>query len=883
MRVWRPIARWRESRRAREEDLERELRTHLDLEAEEQQEAGLPADAARYAALRAFGNETMVKEDVRKAWGWIWLEQLAQDARFALRTLRKNPGFTAVAVFSLALGIGGNAAMFSLVNGILLRSLRYSEPDRLVKVTGYYPKGAVVALQELSRTMEVAAFSDKPENGSDFNLTGQGEALRVTGSAVSANIFSLLGVGAKLGRTFQPGEDRAGQDRLVILSHALWRNKFASDPGIIGRIIRINGVDRQVVGVMPPDFSFLVPGAQLWIPFHIDLSNLDESWAHDFTPAVGRLQPGATFAQARNEIRAMVSEIIPRFPYVMGRDWNADATVLPLQQDLVGNVRTKLLVLLGAVGLVLMVACVNVASLLLSLGAARSKEIALRAALGAARGRIVRQLLTESVVLALAGGALGLALAFGALSALRTLLPTDTPRLAEVGMDWQVLAFVSALSILTGLVFGLFPALRASKSELAESMKAGGRRSTDAAGINLRGSLIVGEVALAVVLVVSAGLLINTLWRLMQVNPGFRREQILTVRVTPDPSSCQERAACVALYDELLRRAREMPGVSDAATANSVPMSGEVPYVVAEMEGHPARPGEGLAPLLWAGAISPQYFRLMGIPLLLGREFRDSDGAKSAGVVIVTAATARRFWPGQDPVGKHIRMVWDKDWRTVVGVVRDVRQFNLADRPLDWIQGAVYMPYPQSVDSNHQLPTAMYLIARTSAESAIFGRDISGLVSSVNPNVPVGEVRTLEGIVSDSASVPRSMMWLFVSFAGAALVLAAIGTYGVVSYSTAQRTFEIGVRMALGATRGNVFSLVLGQSLRLVLIGLGLGVVCALALTRMLSSFLYGVTATDPVTFLAVGVLLVFVGVLAGYLPARRAASIDPFTALRVD
>ncbi len=808
---------------------------------------------------------------------------LIQDLKYGLRMLAKNPGFTAVAVLTLALGIGANAAMFSLVDGVLLRPLRYAEPDRLVKVTGYYPKGAVAALQELSRTMAIASFSDKPENGPDFNLTGQGEAIRVTGSSVSANIFSLLGVHAKLGRTFQPGEDRAGQDRLVILSHALWQKKFQGDPAIIGRIIRINGVHRRVVGVMPPGFSFLLPEAQLWVPFHFDPTNPEDTWEHDFTPVVGRLRQGATLEQAQSEIRGMVPRIIPMFPHPIARSWNAGATVVPLLQDLVGNVRAKFLVLLGAVGFVLLIACVNIASLLLSRAAGRRKEIAVRVALGARRGRIVGQLLTESVLLGLGGGGLGFALAFGSLSALKSLLPAETPRLAEVGMDWRVLAFVTVLSLLAGLAFGVVPALRASRLNLAESVKAGGRRSTDAATISLRSAFVAGEVALAVVVVVAAGLLIKSLWRLMQVRPGFREDHLFAVRVTPDQSACQERAACVELYKELLRRAGEMTGVSEVTTANTLPLSGEVPYVVAEMEGHPVRPGDTLAPLLWAGAINPSYFRVMGIPLLAGREFIDSDTEKSAGVIVVTAATARHFWPGENPIGKHLRMVWDRDWRTVVGVVRDVRQFNLADKPLDWIQGGVYMPYAQSVGSNHEFPTAMYLIARTSSGSANFGRDVRELVSGVNPNVPVSEVRTLKAIASDSASASRSLMWLFVVFGSAALGLAAIGTYGVVSYSTSQRIFEIGMRMALGATRGSILSLVLGQSLKLILCGLAIGIPAALALTRILTGFLYGITATDPLTFLAVGSLLLGTGALAGYLPARRATKVDPIVALRYE
>jgi predicted permease len=878
MKFWRT---WHNRQQAREDDMRRELSADLELEAEERRDAGVSSEEARYAAKRALGNRIQVEEEIRDLWVWTWFENLGQDMRYAFRTLRKNAGFTLVASLSLALGIGGNAAMFSLVDGVLLRPLPYSQPDRLVRPTGYYPAGAFLALKQLSRTMEFAIYSDKPENGSDFNLTGQGEAVHLAGSVVSANIFSLLGAGAKLGRTFQPGEDHAGLDNLVILSHALWQNKFGGDPGVIGRMIKINGLDRRVIGVMPPGFNSLVPGSQLWVPLHIDLGNQDALWEHGFKPLVGRLRPNATVTQARGEIRSMIPEIIRMFPYPMARSWNADATVLPLQQDLVGNVRTKLLVLMGAVGVVLMIACVNVASLLLSLAASRRKEIALRTALGAARGRIVRQFLTESVVLAMVGGGLGLALAFAAFSGLKTFLPADMPRSVEVGMDWRVLAFVMALSLLTSLAFGLAPALRASKSGLADSVKAGGQRSTDAAGISLRSSLIVGEVALAVVLVVGAGLLIRTLWRLMQVNPGFRDEHVLSVRVTPDQTSCRERPACVALYGEFLRRAREMTGISEVAAANTVPLTGEAPYVVAEMEEHPLREGESLAPLLWAGAITPDYFHVMGIPLLRGREFGDSDAEKSAGVVIVSAATARKYWPGENPVGKHLRLVWDKDWRTVVGVVGNVRQFNLADRPLDWIDGAIYMPYSQSVDANQKLPAAMYLIARTSAETDSFGVEIRDLVSSVNPNVPVGEVRTLEAIVVDSASQSRSMMWLFLSFAAAALALAAIGTYGVVSYATTQRTFEIGVRVALGASRSSIFGMVIRQSLELAIAGVVLGASAALVLSRLLSSFLYGISAQDPLTFVAVAGLLLLLALAAGYIPARRATKVNPITALR--
>jgi len=802
-----------------------------------------------------------------------------QDLKYGLRMLAKNPGFTAVAVVTLALGIGGNAAMFSIVNALLLRPLPYTEPHRLVRVTGFYPKGALVALQQESRTMDVAGFTTE----SEFNLTGQGEAVRLVGSAVSANMFSVLGVGTQLGRTFRAGEDQPGQDRLVVLSHALWKGKFGGDPDILGRAIMIDGVGRQVVGVLPPAFGFPSPRVQFWMPLHLDPGNSFDFWNTGFMPVLGRLRPGATLEQAQNEIRPLITHIIPLFPYTMAPNWNADATVIPLQQDLIVDIRGRLLVLQCAIGLVLLIACANVSSLLLSRAAVRQKEIAVRAALGASRGRIVRQLLAESVVLALASGALGLTVSLGALSILKLVLPMNTPGWPEVCVDWQVFIFVAGIAIVAGSIWGLAPAVTGSRIDLAGIINTGGRRSAGTVGVRLRSALIVGEVGLAVLLAVGAGLLVRSLWLLMQVNPGFRSERILTVRVSPNPSVCPAGSACIALYDELLRRARGITGVSAVAAINAIPLGGQVPAVPAELEGHPLVPSENVAPMLWAGAVTPEYFQLMRIPVLRGQVFTDAIAEKSEAVVVVSAATAQRFWPGEDPIGKHIRVVWDTNWRTVVGVVGDVRQFDLANRSPDWISGAIYMPYPQSIGLDGKLPTAMTLLVRTSADSREIASRIRELVNNLNPNVPVSEIRTMDELVTASTSQPRSMMWLFLGFAGVALVLAAIGTYGVVSYTTAQRTFEIGVRAALGASRGNIFGLVIRQSLELVIAGVGLGAVAALALSRLLSSYLYGITAQDPVTFLAVAGLLVCMALAAGYLPARRATKVDPMVALRYE
>ena len=862
-----------------ERELDLEVRGYAEMLEADKISNGLSRPEAHREALLELGGVEQVKEQVREVRMGNLLENLWQDLRYGCRTLAKNPGFTAVAVVSLALGIGGNSAMFSIVNGVLLQPLPYPEPNRLVRVTGYYPKGALHVLQLDSRTMEVAGY----QPGSEFNLTGRGEATRLEGSAVSANLFSILGSHPSIGRTFEAGDDIPGADRIVILSHALWQKKFGADPAIIGKMITLDGVGREVVGVMPASFGFPSFEKELWVPLRMDSRDSEDFWGKGFMPLIARLRPGANISQAQNELRPLVLHAIAQFSYPMARTWNENAAVLLLQEDQVRDVRRKLLLLLCAVGFVLLIACANVASLLLSRAVARGKEIALRVSLGASRGRIIRQLLTESVVLALAGGSLGLALAFVFLAVLKSALPAETPRLSQAGMDWQSLGFVALLAVLSGVISGLVPALSASRVNLAGAIKTGGQRSKGAAGVRLRSWLVAGEVTLTVVLVVGAGLLIKSLWRLTQVDPGFRAERILTVRISPNQSAADDRAACVALYDELLRRVRGIGEISEVAAVNAIPMGTQLPALVVDLEGHPRRQTETMAPTPWAGAVTPEYFRIMHIPLLAGRTFSDADGIKAPGVVVVSAATARLFWPGENAVGKHIKPVWDEQWRTIVGVVGDVRQYDLADTIPDWIKGTIYMPYPQAVDLTERIPAAMSLLFKTNADSGRVAGEVRGLVASVNPNVPVGEVRTMDAVVNKSTSQPRSIMWLFVSFGVSALILAAIGVYGVVSFSAAQRTYEIGVRVALGASRSSVFGMVLGQGLRLVLAGLAAGVAASILLTRLMNSLLYGVSAYDPVTFLGVAMLLIAIAALAGYLPARRASRIDPLTALRVD
>jgi putative ABC transport system permease protein len=861
-------------RRRLERELDEELRFHLDRRAEALGAAGLDQVEARSAAARRFGSALAVKELCREAWTFAPLETLAQDAGYALRSLRRSPGFAAAAIASLALGIGANAAMFSLVSAVLLRPLPYRDADRLVRLTGAYPRGAVVALQERSRTMEIAGAV--PDLG--MNLTDGGRTLRVSASVASANLFDVLGRRPALGRGFADGDSVPGRDGVVVLGHGLWQSAFGGDESLVGRTVEVDGAPRQVVGVMPEGFAFPSSTTQLWLPLRLDPTASDAYWGFGWMPVIGRLRPGATTGGAHDELRALVPEVAALFPF-RADSWNRDAAVLPLQADLVRDVRQKLLVLQGAVALVLLIACANVASLLLARAGARRREIALRAALGASRARIVRQLLTESVALSLAGGTVGVLLAHLLVAGLRALPGGDAGGTA-VGVDGGVLVFATALSVACGLLFGVVPALVASRVDLAGEVKAGSVRNAGPGTTRVRGVFIAAEVALAVVLSVGAGLLVRTLGQLARVEPGFAAEQALAVRVAPNPAACADAAGCVALYDDLLRRALAVPGVRGAAAASASPLGAVQPLLPVEIEGQPPVPPGAPVPLLWAGGVTPAYFDVMRIPVLRGRGFTDADGAGSAPVVVVNSATARRFWPGEDPLGKTLRVMWEPHRRTVVGVVGDVRQYALSGRQPEAITGAFYMPYPQAVELDRRIPRTMTLFVRAGGDPAAALREA---LSIRGAELSVGDVRSLASLVSSSVEEPRALTSLFAAFAACALLLAAVGTYGLVSYSAAQRTYEIGVRVAIGASRRQVFALVVGESLRLVAAGLLVGSVGALALGRALSRFLYGVSAADPATFAGVSALLLLTALAAGVLPGRRAAAVDPARALRAD
>ncbi|MGA2098576.1 MAG: ABC transporter permease [Candidatus Acidiferrum sp.] len=884
MTLWNRIRSWLDAtvrRSSMEHELDAELRFHMQAYADDLKCEGVAAQEAERRARLEFGAIEHAKEECREARGVRLSETLLQDIRYGARMLRKNPGFTAVAVLTLALGIGANTAIFSLVNGILLVSLPYSHPERLVSLAGAdptYPRGAFVAMREQLRTMDVATYAE----GHEFNLTGRGEAVRLTGTYVSAEFFSLLGARPELGRTFYSGEDLAGRDNFVILSHALWQQRFASDPSIIGHSIELEGTSREVIGVMPPNFRFPSTKTQVWIPLHNDPRSVDDYWAGDFMPVIGRLHPGTTLAQGRAEIRLFQAHAPALFPWPMPASWNAEVSVVPLQNGMVADVRSRLLMLLGAVALVLLIACTNVANLMLSRAATREKEVAIRAAMGAGRKRILRQLLTESVLLATLGSLLGLFFAQEGLSLLKNLLPADTPRLLDVHMDWRVLAFTACLAIVTGLAFGLAPALHSSRAALSESLKSATRGATISVSQRLRNGLVVAEIALAVLLVISAGLMIRSFWALSHVNPGFRPEHILTARITPNESFCSDTDRCLAFYRNVLDQTRAFPGVTDAALVNTLPLGGRVTKRSFDVQDYVVPPGE-TAPLFWLNIVTPDYFRVMGIPLLSGRGFTESD-VSSAPVAVITAETAHRFWPNQIAAGKHIRLLHDNDWRTVIGVIPDVRAYDLQRNAPNWIGGIAYVLYnPDATLENEHVPAEMTIALRTSRDDSQIGTMLRSSITGLNLEVPVSEVKTMDAIVSDAVSTPASTTSLFVAFAAVALALGIIGIYGVLSFLVSKRTREIGIRIALGAQRSDVLRLIMKEGAKFSLAGITLGLAGAFAATRLLSSELYGVTAADPLTYAGVAILMAAVTLLACYIPTRRAMRVDPLTALRQD
>lgn len=598
-------------------------------------------------------------------------------------------------------------------------------------------------------------------------------------------------------------------------------------------------------------------------------------------PVIGRLRPGFTIQQARAEMRLFQSRVFSLFPWPMPKDWNAGITVLPLQSSLVANIRARLLMLLGAVVFVLLIACANVANLTLSRAATREKEIAIRCSLGGARRRIIQQLLTESVLQSFLGGLLGLLIAIAGLRLLIAALPADTPRLASVHIDWRVLVFTAFIALVTGFIFGLAPAIQSSRTAFADSLRSS-RGTISGVSQRLRGGLAVAEVALAVLLVIAAGLLIRSFWALSHVDPGFHSPNVLTARITPNESYCDDAQRCLAFYRTLLQKVNAYPGVSGTALVNTLPLDGRVAKRSLDVEGHVVPAGED-SPLFWLDVVTPDYFRVMQIPIVSGRGFTEADLA-GAPVAVVPAETAERFWPGQNAVGKHIRLLADKDWRTVVGVAANVRAYDLQRNVPNWINGTAYVPYDSAATlEDHRVPADMTIAVRTPADPGRAAAMLRSSVAALNPEVPVSDVKPMHAIVSEAVSTPASTASLFTAFAGLALMLGIVGVYGVLSYLVSRRTQEIGIRIALGAQRRDVLWLVLKEGAKFSFAGIVLGLAAAFGVSRLLSSELYGVGPADPLTYLAVAALLVVVTLLACYVPARRAMRVDPMTTLRLD
>ena len=803
------------------------------------------------------------------------MRTLWQDLRYGLRMLVKKPGFALAAALTLALGIGVNTAIFSVVNAVLLRPLPYPEPERLMQL---WETNERFGLREPISPHEFAAWREQSQTFEQmaayeyagFALTSEGsQPERIVGSAASASLFAALGVKPALGRDFLAEEDAPGRNRVVILSHGLWQRRFGADPELIGQTLTLNRESYTVIGVMPPGFQF-PDSVEMWTPLGVDLNS--QSRSNHYLRAVGRLKPDTSLETAQAEMNSIVSAVAREHP-----DSTHGARLVSLHEEIVGNVRPALYVLLGSVALILLIACANVANLLLARATARQKEVAIRAALGANRRRLIRQFLTESILLAALGGGLGLLLALWGVDLLVAASPGDIPRVDKISIDGTVLGFTFGVALLTGIVMGCAPALRATKLDLNETLKEGSHSATGGPRRQrLSGLLVIAEVALALVLLIGAGLLLQSFMRLLQVDPGFRPENLLTMQLSLPEAAYPEAQHRIAFFDQVLARIEALAGVQAVGAVSDLPFSGSRTSNSFEIEARPpmAR-GESINADFRIS--SPNYFQAMGIPLLRGRDFSARDTRDAPLVVIINQTMARRFWPDEDPMGQRLTIGRAADgspvWREVVGIIGDIRHDRLNVEPAP----EMYVPYWQRPAGR------LSLVVRATGEPRDLIAAIRSAVQSVDPHQPVYSINLMERRIARFLAPHRFNAYLLGIFALLALLLAVVGVYGVLAYAVARRTQEIGIRMALGARPRDVLRLVIKQGLSLTLIGIAIGLAASLALTRLLTSLLYGVSATDPLTFMSVPLLLLAVALLATYIPARRAARVDPLVALRYE
>ncbi len=813
--------------------------------------------------------------------------RFVQDIRYAIRQLKRSPGFAVVAILTLALGIGANTAIFSVIDSILLEPLPYPRSDRLVQLKGGatsnpYPKGWI---REYARRVTSFASVSAYTPNEEHNLDSGGASDRAFGSVVSVNLFTTLGVEPVLGNFFTPDQEQFGQDHVIVLSYGFWQQHFGADPAIVGHTLLLDGINRTVLGVAPPQVHFPDYDTQFWIPISFNPGVPYDPWDYFTYQAIARLKDGVSPRQAQAEIATLHRAMLTVFPWKMPDNWAGDVSVVPLLQSIVGDARPRLLLLFGAVGLVLLVACANVANLMLARASARQREMALRSALGANTTRLVRQLLTESAVVAVLAGALGVLLAGISLSALRSLLPAETPRLANLALHGDVLFFAAAVSLLTGILSGMVPALHAGKTDLNEGLRQNAAGLVGAAHrFRVSRFLVVGQIALAVVVIIAAGVMLRSLYRLAATDPGFRSAQTLTAQISMNRSTvredCAVKGSCLAFFETLVDRARAMPGVEQAAMVDRLPLSGYDQWFVFDAENHPRDPRQG-ALLASSRIVSPGYFQLMGIRLVRGRLFSTQDQSGTTRAAIVNQDEAQQLWPGKDPIGKHIENVSDEPSPTlmdrnvaaiVVGVVSCTRHQNLA-------QDAGWETYFPMAPANEK-PEMNILLRSRLAPSELAG-NLRGLVAGLNPTVPVTRVRTFESVITSSTAAPRSLALLLSAFGCLAILVGSIGVYSLISYTVSWRTREIGLRLAVGANRLQIAKLVLGESLALAVSGSILGIAGAAAATRLMRRFLFETSPLDPLTYALVPALFCLIALVAAWAPARRAAAVDPMVALR--
>ena len=827
---------------------------------------------------------------------------MMQDFKFAVRTLRKSPGFTLTAVLTLALGIGANTAIFTLIDSIMLRPLPFPQQERLMRI-GYnnddggdpsnspFPKGWVRALGEHSASFEqVSAFGPDAES----NVGDANSADRVFGADVMTNALDTLGLHPVVGRFFNTEDALTSQDPVVALSFGYWRQHFDANPGVVGQTLRIDGISRRVIGVMPAGVRFPYADTQFVMPVTFKGGDPLEAWQTFNLRAFGRLKPGVTPVQARGELNRLQRQMLPLFPWRMPDSWAASSSVVPMLDAEVGDMRPRLILLFAAVGLILLIACANVANLMLARASGREREIAIRSALGASGSRLVRQLLSESVVLGATAGLVGLVAAAASLQALVTLMPADTPRLGDVSLHWPVFLFAAAASIVTGLLFGLTPAVRMANPNLRDSLHSGSRSVAGKAGqFRVSMMLVMGQIALSVVVITAAGLLLHSLWGLAQVNPGFGTERIVTAEVSMDATACTVapgaetsaetvRGRCQQFFTTLQNRLQGMAGAQSVALTDSLPMNGPIANYVYDAEGHPRDAHQG-ALLATGRTVTPGYFATLGMDLVRGRLLDDQDASGASHAAVIDQHMAATLWPNQNPLGRHILnvndeatpAVWDPSAaRTVVGIVNNTHEGTLASGFGD----EVYLPMTPS----QERPT-MYVLMRTRTSLEEAASELRRTVAEVDPLVPVTRVRSLNEVVAASESAPRSLTILLLAFGGLAVVIGGVGVYSLIAYIVSWRTREFGIRLALGAQRWQIVQGVVRQSLMLALGGCALGLIAAASVAQLLRGFLFGVHAVDPLTFCAVPLLMILLALAAAWIPARRAASVDPMTTLRME